>query len=168
MKMGDNITNISQVMLGLASQPTQFIANGQSGLSVVDLGTGADTISAGGAGQILSGGHGSDTFNAAMAGDTIIRNGAAVFGGDTIGGFATGPGNEIQITDIIHESCIDASSPFFPGGPAGHGSARQSTTPSARREHLPLRRRGLRRRDYSLVRCRPTRGARHSDHQWRL
>ena len=99
--MGSSITNITTVLLAAAPGNMTFIANAEAGLTVVDQGHGTDTISAGGSGQTLSGGHGTATFNAFAGGGTVFKNLAAVFNGDTIGGFA-GVGNAINFTDIDH------------------------------------------------------------------
>jgi len=100
--MGASITNITTVLLAAAPGNMVFTSNAETGLTVVDQSKGADSITAGGAGQTLSGGNGTDTFNAAAAGGTTFKNLAAVFNGDTIGGFAGGTGNTIDITDINH------------------------------------------------------------------
>ena len=97
--MGSTVTNITTVLLASAPGNLSFIANAQAGLTVVDQSHGANTITAGGSGQTLSGGFGTDTFNAAAAGGNTFKNLAAVFNGDTIGGLASG-GNTISITDL--------------------------------------------------------------------
>ena len=89
--MGPHITDIANVVLAPASVAYHFTANAISGLTVNDGNTKtADTLTAGGAHQILTGGGaGSVEFIGAAAGADTFKDTAALFNHDTIAGFGT-------------------------------------------------------------------------------
>jgi hypothetical protein len=97
--MGVNITNISAVLLAVAPSAMSFIANGISGLTVNDSNTGADTVTAGGLNQTLTGGGGLETFNGFAGGSTTFTNTAEAMNGDTINNFLAA-GDAIDLTDL--------------------------------------------------------------------
>jgi hypothetical protein len=105
--MGSGITNIHTVQLTAA---TTFTANALSGLTVKGS-TGNDTITAGGAGQILIGGGGTDTLIGATAGGDTFRDTGAHLNGATVQKFFE-PGDIIDITDL---SSVGATESFSAG-----------------------------------------------------
>ncbi len=66
--------------------------------------TGADTIQAGTAGQVVTGGAGADTLVSATGFGTVFRDDSAGLTGDTIKGF--GGADSITITDLIGGSAL--------------------------------------------------------------
>ena len=99
--MGPHITDIANVVLAPASVAYHFTANAISGLTVNDGNTKtADTLTAGGAHQILTGGGaGSVEFIGAAAGADTFKDTAALFNHDTIAGFGTN-GDVIDLPDV--------------------------------------------------------------------
>ena len=100
--MGSNIANIQLVTLSAATTAYNFTANGLSGLLVNDASSGADTVTAGGISQTLTGGGaGHMTFIGSSAGGDIFSDTSTLFNHDTIGGFGAA-GDSIDITDILN------------------------------------------------------------------
>jgi hypothetical protein len=101
MAMGANITGIADVLLSPASVAYHFIANTISGLTISDGSTmTADTLTAGGAHQTLTGGGaGSAEFVGVAAGDDTFKDTAALFNHDTIAGFGNN-GDVIDLSDV--------------------------------------------------------------------
>ncbi|MGH7011432.1 MAG: hypothetical protein ACREEX_11415, partial [Caulobacteraceae bacterium] len=88
MTMGASITDIAEVELANASKAYHFTANAIPGLIVDDLSSGADTITAGAAGQTLTGGAaGDETFTGAGTGTTTYKDPAATLNGDKVKNF---------------------------------------------------------------------------------
>jgi uncharacterized repeat protein (TIGR03803 family) len=101
--MGANITDIRNVKLTKAAT---FTANALSGLTIVGSGS-ADRITAGGAGQILTGDGGPDALiGAASGGDTFLDTTAHLVL-DTIQGFVAG--DVIDITNLHPSKTTTAS-----------------------------------------------------------
>jgi hypothetical protein len=110
--MGANVTNISEVVLASAPSGMSFIANGISGLTVDDLGTAADTVTAGGLNQTLTGGAGKETFVGFGGGSTTFLDTATALNGDTIANFFAG-NSQIDHTNV---SFASLQTPTFVGG----------------------------------------------------
>ena len=92
--MGAGITGITTVDLAAA---TTFTANATPGLQVIGI-KGVDKITAGGAGQVLSGGAAGSTLIGSAAGGDIFRGTAAIINNDTIVNFL--PSDVIDITNL--------------------------------------------------------------------
>jgi Ca2+-binding RTX toxin-like protein len=101
MAMGSNISNIANVLLSPAATAYNFTANAVGGLTIDDTSTAtADTLTAGGANQTLTGGGaGKMTFVGSSAGGDTFKDIAALFNGDTIEGFANNR-DVIDLTDV--------------------------------------------------------------------
>jgi hypothetical protein len=101
MAMGSNITDIADVLLSPASLAYHFIANAVSGLTISDGSTTtADTLTAGGSHQILTGGGaGNEEFIGAAARDDTFRDLASLFNGDAVAGFGAN-GDVIDLPDV--------------------------------------------------------------------
>jgi hypothetical protein len=108
MAMNASITNIATVDLAKGAVAYNFTANGIAGLMVDDLNTGADTIQAGGLGQVLTGGGaGKLTMDGFAGGGTTFRDKSALINKDTIGSF-TASGDVINLTDMVAGSVTGA------------------------------------------------------------
>jgi Ca2+-binding RTX toxin-like protein len=92
--MGANITNIQTVKL---EQAAHFTANGLSGLTIIGS-SGADTITAGGARQTLTGDGGADTLIGYVGGGDTFSDTASHLGQAAIQGFVAG--DVIDITNL--------------------------------------------------------------------
>jgi uncharacterized repeat protein (TIGR03803 family) len=103
--MGANITNIHKVTLKAAAT---FFANTLTGLTIVGS-SGDDSIFAGGHGQTLTGGLGTDMLVGAPAGFDTFADTTANLNGDTIVNFAA-MGDAIDITDMKAAGAILAFS----------------------------------------------------------
>ncbi|HUN50383.1 MAG TPA: hypothetical protein VMU42_04680, partial [Candidatus Sulfotelmatobacter sp.] len=100
MAMGSNITGIATVQLTPGTTAYNFTANAISGLTVNDLGTGLDTITAGGGNQTLTGGAaGKETMVGSASGSDTFKDATALLNGDTIKNFAA-PDDAIDLTDL--------------------------------------------------------------------
>jgi hypothetical protein len=100
VRMGSEITNIATVILDPSAVNYDFLANHSSGLVVDDESGGNDTLRAGGAGQVLTGGTpGHLTMFAALLGSTTFRDTCAEISGDQIVGL-DGHGNVLDLTDL--------------------------------------------------------------------
>jgi hypothetical protein len=110
--MGKTVTNISDVVLAQSTSAMSFIANATDGLAIDDSNRTADSVTAGGANQTLTGGTGNVTFVAFSGGDTTIKDTAAALNGDTIANFYV-TGTEIDLTDV---SFANLRTPSFAGG----------------------------------------------------
>jgi hypothetical protein len=100
ISMGGNITRIGTVDLTPNATPYNFTANGIAGLTIADVSTGLDTLTAGGSNQTLTGGAaGKVTMVSSALGGDIFKNTSTLFNGDTIMGF-TAPGDVIDVTNI--------------------------------------------------------------------
>ena len=97
--MGNNVVDISTILLESAAGNLNFIANATSGLVVDDLSSGADTVRAGGANQTLEGGAGQDTFVGYAGGSTTFENLASAMNGATISNFAA-PNDVLFLTNV--------------------------------------------------------------------
>jgi serralysin len=89
--MGAGITGVATVQLAAA---TNFTANATSGLHIIGS-AGADTITAGGSNQVLTGGAGADTLIGSSAGYDIFRD------------VATGGLNNDTIANLLPTDIID-------------------------------------------------------------
>jgi hypothetical protein len=111
--MGTNVTNISTVLLASAPGTMTFIANGISGLTVNDMNKGAaNTVTAGGLNQTLTGGAGAETFVGFSGGSTTFKNTAGAMNGDTIANFFAA-NSQIDLTDL---NFLSLQEPVFTGG----------------------------------------------------
>jgi hypothetical protein len=110
--MGSSITHIANVVLGGSPGAMSFIANSISGLTVNDENTGADTVTAGGASQTLTGGNGADTFVGLSSGSTTFEDATAAMNGDTITNFFAA-NSKIDLTDMNFASL---QTPTFSAG----------------------------------------------------
>jgi len=99
LNAGDSGLNF--VVLSAASSAWTFTANGQAGLYISDASTTADTLTAGGAHQIITGGAaGHLTMAASAQGGDTFRDTSTLLNGDTIENFATTALDTINITDL--------------------------------------------------------------------
>ena len=101
--MGSNVTDISNVLLASTPSAMSFTANSTAGLVVNDASKGADTVTAGGLNQTLTGGAGKDTFVGFSGGSTTFADLAAAISGDVINNFRA-PGDTIDFTDVSFAS----------------------------------------------------------------
>ena len=92
--LGAGISGIATVRLSVA---TNLGLNGMGFVSAVGS-AGADTITAGGANQTLTGGAGADVLVGSVAGGDVFADTAAGIGGDVIRGFLAS--DRIDVTDI--------------------------------------------------------------------
>jgi Ca2+-binding RTX toxin-like protein len=83
---------------------------------VDDASSGADSVTAGGSDQTLTGGAGRETFNGFNGGSTTFEDTAAAINGDTINNFLAG-GDAIDITNI------SVTAPAFSFNPVQNGSS---------------------------------------------
>ena len=119
MTMGSNINSISTVALAAAASAYNFTANAQGGLTLNDKSTGADILTAGGAGQTLTGGAaGKVTMIGAAAGGDTFKDTAALLNGDTIAGFAAA-NDAIDFTNVQDVSGVIKSFVENNAGTAG-------------------------------------------------
>jgi len=126
MTMGADITDISEALLLRSAKPYDFTANATPGLTVDDLSSGglaflgtlaaeasalgsfpagasSDTIRAGAAAQILTGGSaGKLTMDAANQSNILLEDTAALFKGDTVEDLVTG--DKFDITGIAYSA----------------------------------------------------------------
>ena len=119
MTMGSSITGVSLVKLVAASTAYNFTANSDAPLTVDDLSTAtSDTLTAGGAGQILEGGGaGKVSFvGFASGGDTFLDT-SALFNHDAIANFGAN-GDTIDFTDI-NPTAADFSLNYAQGSGSG-------------------------------------------------
>ena len=117
MNAGDSAIDL--VSLDKSNSAYSFTASAQAGLVIEDNSNGLDTIRAGGAGQILTGGAaGKLTMIGSAAGGDTFRNTAQLFNGDTVGGF-TAPGDVLDITDLRSSKISKATFVENSAGTAG-------------------------------------------------
>ncbi len=99
LAMGSSITNIATAVLQRATTAYNFTANGIAGLVVNDLNTLADKVTAGGAGQTLSGGAAGElTMVGFGSGVTTYSDNLATLNGDTIQNFSAN--DRIDVRDF--------------------------------------------------------------------
>jgi hypothetical protein len=98
--MGSNIDNINSVLLTKSATAYNFTANGIAGLTISDLNrSSADTLVAGGNGQILTGGGaGNLTMDAADHADVLFQNNGTSFDGDILQHLVKG--DAIDLTSV--------------------------------------------------------------------
>jgi autotransporter-associated beta strand protein len=102
--MGASVTNIAVVNLMASSSPYAFTANGIADLVVDDLSKGADQVTAGAAGQtITGGGAGKLTMIGAAGGGTTFKDASAILSGDSIQNFGAGA-DVLTLTDMAAAS----------------------------------------------------------------
>jgi hypothetical protein len=102
-------TGVTDVNLAASSQAWVFTANAQAGLYIDDQSSTADTLTAGGAHQVIAGGAaGKLTVIDSAAGVDTFRDASTLMNGDTVENFASGY-NTLNLTDL---SAAHASATF--------------------------------------------------------
>jgi hypothetical protein len=97
-----NDSNVNVVTLSAATLAYNFTANGEVGLIIDDMNAGyqSDSIVAGGANQIITGGSvGNLTVTESLSGGDVLRDSSAVMNGDAVFGFGAGS-NTLDVTDL--------------------------------------------------------------------